>query len=104
MRHTAEAEFIQIRSWELAPRCVTRRRHCRSASLSCFVFNCQDKRPGWLLCHGREPIDPLGVPIPTGGPLGILGPGGIAGVVGALVMFDPGGIAGVTGALGIGYP
>jgi hypothetical protein len=23
---------------------------------------------------GAEPIDPLGVPIPTGGPLGILGP------------------------------
>ena len=51
MRHTAEAEFIQIRSWELAPRCVTRRRHCRFAGLSCFVFNCQDKRTSWLLCH-----------------------------------------------------
>ena len=38
---------------------------------------------------GAEPIDPLVVPIPTGGPLGILGPGGIAGVAGALVMFDP---------------
>ena len=47
---------------------------------------------------GADPIDPLGVPIPTGGP------GGIAGVAGALVWSDPGGIAGVTGALGIGYP
>ena len=39
---------------------------------------------------GAEPIDPLG----------ILGPGGIAGVVGAPVIFNPGAIAGVTGALG----
>ena len=53
---------------------------------------------------GADPIDPLGVPTPTGVPLGILGPGGTAGVADALVMLVPGGIAGVNGALGIGYP
>ena len=57
-----------------------------------------------VLAIGAAPIDPLGVPTATGGPLGILGPGGIAGVAGALGMLGPGGIAGVAGALGIGYP